>query len=154
QENKLTEYMRSSNLPLQEKGADLAASRLQTLSEQWLSAADDRRKLEARYNGAVTASARGQGQNIPDLYENKVYQDTVRLNTERKGKLQDQIREIEKQIKDAETEKAELLVKYTPEYVKVKQVEEKIASLKSTKQQTESEVSQIIDRDQKKIEIG
>src|SRR5690606_36432993 len=109
-------------------------------------------KLEARYNGAVTASARGQGQNIPDLYENKVYQDTVRLNTERKGKLQDQIREIEKQIKDAETEKAELLVKYTPEYVKVKQVEEKIASLKSTKQQTESEVSQIIDRDQKKIE--
>jgi len=152
QENKLTEYMRSSNLPLQEKGADLAASRLQTLSEQWLSAADDRRKLEARYNGAVTASSRGQGQNIPDLYENKVYQDTVRLNTERKGKLQDQIREIEKQIKDAETEKAELLVKYTPEYVKVKQVEEKITSLKSTKQQTESEVSQIIDRDQKKIE--
>jgi len=152
QENKLTDYMRSSNLPLQEKGADLSASRLQTLSEQWLSAADDRRKLEARYNGAVTASSRGQGQNIPDLYENKVYQDTVRLNTERKGKLQDQIREIEKQIKDSETERAELLVKYTPEYVKVKQVDEKIASLKNTKQQTESEVSQIIDRDQKKIE--
>ncbi|MBX7061078.1 MAG: polysaccharide biosynthesis tyrosine autokinase [Pyrinomonadaceae bacterium] len=152
QETKLTDYMRSSNLPLQEKGSDLAASRLQTLSEQWLSAADDRRKLEARYNGAVQASSRGEGKNIPDLYENKVYQDTVRLNTERRAKLQDQIRDIEKQIKDAETEKAELLVKYTPAYVKVQQVEEKISSLKATKQQTESEVSQIIDRDQKKIE--
>lgn len=152
QENELTDYMRSSNLPLQEKGSDLAAGRLQTLSEQWLTAADERRKIEARYNAAAQASARGEGRNIPDLYDNKVYQDTVRLNTERKAKLQDQIRDIEKQIKDAETERAELLVKYTPEYFKVKQVEERIATLKETRDQTEREVTQIIDRDQKKIE--
>lgn len=152
QENKLTEYMRSSNLPLQDKGADLSASRLQTISEQWLTASDDRRKIEARYNAAVAASNRGEGKNIPDLYDNKVYQDTVRLNTERRAKLQDQIRDIEKQIKDAETERAELLVKYTPEYFKVKQADERIASLRAIKQQTETDVSQIIDRDQKKID--
>lgn len=152
QENRLTDYMRSSNLPLQEKGSDLAADRLQTLSGQWLAAADERRKIEARYNGAVAANSRGEGKNIPDLYENKLYQDTVRLNTERKAKLQDQIREIEKQIKDAETEKAELLVKYTPEYPKVQQVEERIATLQKARSQTENDVSRIIDRDQSRIE--
>ena len=152
QENKLTDYMRSSNLPLQEKGSELSASRLQTLSEQWLTAADERRKIEARYNGALQANSRGEGKNIPDLYDNKLYQDTVRLNTERKAKLQDRIRDIEKQIKDSETERAELLVKYTPEYFKVKQIDERIATLLKTKEDTERDVSQIIDRDQKKIE--
>ena len=152
QENKLTEIMRSSNLPLQEKGADLSASRLETISGQWLAAADERRKIEARYNGAVQASSRGEGKNIPDLYENKVYQDTVRLNTERKAKLQDQIRDIEKQIKDSETELAELMVKYTPEYFKVKQVEERLTTLRASKQKTEKDVTEIINRDQKKIE--
>ena len=152
QENKLTDYMRSSNLPLQEKGQELSANRLQTISGQWLTAVDDRRKLEARYNAAQSANSRGEGMNIPDLYENKVFQDTMRLNTERKAKLQDQIRDIEKQIKETEAEKAELLVKYTPEYFKVKQAEERIGSLQSTKDQTQKEVTSIIDRDQKKIE--
>ena len=152
QEADLISYMRSSGLPLQEKGQDLSASRLQSMSETWLKAMENRRQLEARYNAAVQASSRGEGMNIPDLYENKIFQDTMRLNTERKAKLQDQIRDIEKKIQDADAEKAELLVKYTPEYSKVKEVEERIASLKSTKEKTEREVSSIIDRDEKSIE--
>lgn len=152
QENKLTEYMRSSNLPLADKGSDLAAGRLQTISEQYLTAQDDRRKIEVRYNAALQASQRGEGMNLPDLYENKMIQDAVRLNTERRAKLQDQIRDIEKQIKDTEVEKAELLVRYTEENPKVKEKEERIATLNATKKQTEREVSQTIDRDQKKIE--
>ena len=152
QEADLISYMRSSGLPLQEKGQDLSASRLQSMSETWLKAMEGRRQLEARYNAALQASSRGEGMNIPDLYENKIFQDTMRLNTERKAKLQDQIRDIEKKIQEADAEKAELLVKYTPEYSKVKEVEERIASLKATKQKTETEVSSIIDRDQKKIE--
>jgi len=151
-EAKLIQAMREGNLPLQEKGMELNASRLQSLSETWLKAMDGRRQIEARYNAALQASARGEGMNIPDLYDNKVFQDTMRLNTERKAKLQDQIRDIEKQIKEAEAERAELLVKYTPEYFKVKQVEERIGSLNATKQQTEKEVTGIIERDQKKIE--
>ena len=152
QEADLISYMRSSGLPLQEKGQDLSASRLQTMSETWLKAMEGRRQLEARYNAAVQASSRGEGMNIPDLYENKIFQDTMRLNTERKAKLQDQIRDIEKQIAQAEVEKKELEVKYTPEYFKVRQVDEKIGALKNSKEQTEKEVSAIIARDQKKIE--
>jgi capsular exopolysaccharide synthesis family protein len=144
--------MRSSGLPLQEKGQDLSASRLQSMSETWLKAMEGRRQLEARYNAAVLASSRGEGMNIPDLYENKIFQDTMRLNTERKAKLQDQIRDIEKKIQDADVEKAELLVKYTPEYSRVKAIDERVASLKATKEKTEREVSLIIEQDQKKIE--
>lgn len=152
QEGDLMSLMRDSNLPLADKGTELSASRLQGLSETWMKAMETRRQIEARYNTAIQASARGEGANIPDLYENKIYQDTVRLNTERKAKLQDRIADIDKQVKEAEAEKAELLVKYTPEYFKVKQVDERIASLQATKQKTEKEVTEIIDKDQKKIE--
>lgn len=152
QEADLIREMSSSGLPLQERGQDLAASRLGSLSETWLKAMESRRQLEGRYNAATAANARGEGMNIPDLYENKIFQDTIRLNTERKAKLQDQIRDIEKQIQDTEAEKAELLVKYTPQYPEVGKKEAKIASLKATKEQTEREVTKIIDNDQKKIE--
>jgi polysaccharide biosynthesis transport protein len=151
-EDGLMQKMREFGLPLQEKGQDLAASRLQTVSEQWFTAMDERRKLEARYTAALQASSRGEGMNIPDLNESKVFQDTIRLNQERKAKLQDQIQDIERKIQAAETEKAELLVKYTPEYSKVKEVEERIASLKATKDRSEKDISKMIDQDQKKIE--
>jgi uncharacterized protein involved in exopolysaccharide biosynthesis len=152
QEADLIGYMRSSGLPLQEKGQDLAASRLQSMSETWLKSMENRRQLETRYNLAVQAGSSGKGMSIPDIYENKVFVDTMRMNTERKAKLQDQIRDIDKQIQEAETEKAELLVKYTPEYYKVKEKEEKIVSLKANREKTEREVSGIIETDQKKIE--
>ena len=151
-EEELIALMRSSNLPLQEKGQDLAASRLQTMSETWLKALESRRQLEGRYNAALQANSRGEGMNIPDLYENKIFQDTMRLNTERKAKLQDQIRDIEKQINDATVQKQADSVKYTDENDKIKTLVAKIESLKATKEKTESEVSQIIDRDQKEIE--
>jgi capsular exopolysaccharide synthesis family protein len=152
QETDLIDYMRSSGLPLQEKGQDLNAARLGGMSEAWIKAMESRRQIEARYNAAVAASKRGQGMNIPDLYENKIFQDTMRLNTERRAKLQDQIREIDKQIQDAETQRDELLVTYTPEYKKVKEREQTIASLKAAKGKMETQVSKIIDLDQKKIE--
>lgn len=152
QEVELINFMRSSNLPLQEKGGDLSAGILQNLSGQWLAAIDDRRKIEARYNTAVRAGSRGEGASIPDLTESRIYQETVRINTERKARLQDTIRDIDKQINAAETEKAQLLVKYTPEYFAVKEKDEQIAKLKQTKDKTEKEVTQIIERDQQKIE--
>ncbi len=152
QEADLISYMRSSGLPLQEKGQDLSASRLQSMSETWLKAMEGRRQLEARYNAAVQAGGRGEGMNIPDLYENKIFQDTMRLNTERKAKLQDQIRDIEKQINEAEVQKKVDSVKYTDENDKIKTLVARIETLKSTKERTEREVSVIIDRDQKKIE--
>jgi len=152
QEAQLIDSMQRYKLPLAEKGGDLAASRLQTMSEQWMTAMDDRRKLEARYNTAIQANSRGEAMNIPDISESKIVQDAVRLNAERKAKLQDQIRDIDKQIQTAETERAELLVKYNPEYAPVKQNEEKIASLKAAKEKSEEDVAKIIDTDQKKTQ--
>jgi polysaccharide biosynthesis transport protein len=151
QEAELMKYLQSNDLPLQEKGQELSASRLQGLSETWMKAMENRRQLEARYNAALQASSRGEGDKLPDLYENKIYQDAIRLNTERKAKLQDRIADIDKQIKEAEAEKAELLVKYTPEYFKVKQVDERISSLETTKAKTEQQFTQIIESDEKKI---
>ncbi len=152
QEADLIGYMRSSGLPLQEKGQDLSASRLQSMSETWLKAMEGRRQLEARYNAAVQASSRGEGMNIPDLYENKIFQDTMRLNTERKAKLQDQIRDIEKQINEAEVQKKADSVKYTDENDKIKTLVARIETLKSNRERTEREVGIIIEQDQKKIE--
>ncbi|MBO0201356.1 hypothetical protein, partial [Vibrio alginolyticus] len=71
----MIDEMRKSNLPLQEKGQDLAASRLAALSETWLKAMEARRQLESRYNAAVAANARGEGASIPEITESKIYQD-------------------------------------------------------------------------------
>lgn len=152
QETELMSQMRSIDIPLAEKGEEHAAARLGSLSETALKTMESRRQLETQYNAALAADKRGEGINLPVLYENKIFQDTMRLNTERKAKLQDQIRDIERQIQQTEVEKQELLVKYTSEYAPVKQKEEKIATLKATKEKTEKEVSQIIETDQKKIE--
>ncbi|MDM7920836.1 MAG: Wzz/FepE/Etk N-terminal domain-containing protein, partial [Pyrinomonadaceae bacterium] len=59
QEADLIEKLKQSNLPLQEKGQELAASRLGSLSETWLKAMESRRQLESRYTAAQAASARG-----------------------------------------------------------------------------------------------
>ena len=147
----LINFMRSSNLPLQEKGGELSASILQNLSGQWMSAIDDRRKIEARYNTAIRANSRGEGASIPDLTDSRIYQETIRINSERKAKLQDTSRDIERQISAAETERAQLLVKYTPEYFLVKAKDEQITKLKETKERTEKEASEIIERDEQKI---
>ena len=152
QENELLAELRSNELPLQDKGQDLAASRLTSLSETWLKSMESRRTLESQYNAAAAASARGEGASIPQLTESKIYQDAVRLSTERKAKLQDDIRGIEKQIQTAETEKAELLVRYTPEFDAVKKMDERIASLQAARQKMEKEVSEIIERDKKAID--
>jgi succinoglycan biosynthesis transport protein ExoP len=152
QEAELIASMRDSNLPLQDKGQDLAASRLGSLSDTWLKAMESRRQLEGRYNAAASANNRGEGASIPELTDSKIYQDAVRLSIERKAKLQDDIRAIEKQIQTAETEKAELLVKYTEVHPDVQKMDERIASLTSAKKKMDGEVSKIIDLDKKAVD--
>jgi polysaccharide biosynthesis transport protein len=152
QEVELINYMRDSNLPLAEKGGELRASNLQTLSQQWLTTMDERRKLEARYNTAMAASNRGDATSIPDIVENPIYREQVRLNIERKNKLQDQLRDLDKQIQEAETAKAEMLVKYTEENPKVQQLTTKINSLRESRGKIEKEVSETIARDEQKLQ--
>jgi succinoglycan biosynthesis transport protein ExoP len=151
QEVELINYMRDSNLPLQEKGGDLRASNLQTLSEQLLTAMDDRRKLEARYNTAVTANNRGEGTSIPDLTDSKIYQDQVRQNNERKAKLQDDIRKVDEKIQAAEIKLENLRVTKQDAYRDNQAVIAEIAKLKEQRVQAEKETSETIDRDEKKL---
>jgi capsular exopolysaccharide synthesis family protein len=152
QEVELIKLMRDGNLPLGEDGSKLSGSILQNLSTQWLGAIDDRRKIEARYNAAITANARGEGSSIPDITGSEIYRDIKRQNTERKAKLQDAIREIDKQINAAATEREQLRVRYTDENPKVIEKDVQIAKLRETKDSTEKEVSQMIERDDEKIE--
>jgi capsular exopolysaccharide synthesis family protein len=152
QEQERVSYMQSSGLPLFEgKGQSLNADRLQTLSQQWLGAIEERRKLEARYEAAVSANSKGEATSIPDIQDSKIYQDAVRLNIERRSRLQDQIREIDKQIQDAEAEKAKDATKYTDEHPKMREWTAKIDLLKQARDTTEKEVSRTIDRDQEKL---
>lgn len=152
QEQELIAYMQNSGLSVAEKGQELSASRLQEISSQWLSATEERRKIEATYNAAVQANNRGEGKNMPVLTQSEIYRDTVRINTEIKAKLQDRIRDIEKQINEAETERAQLLVKYTDIHPLVQAKQAQIDKLKETKRVTEKEVAESVEKDQKKIE--
>jgi uncharacterized protein involved in exopolysaccharide biosynthesis len=151
EETDLIDYMRSSGLPLQEKGQDLSATRLGAMSEALVKAMEGRRELESRYNAAVAANARGEGASIPELTESKIYQDAVRLSTERKTKLQDDIRALEKQIQAAETELAELLVRYTEEYEGVKKVKKRIEDLTGKKQRFEKDVDTVLENDKRTL---
>jgi len=152
QEAELINLLGGNNLPLQEKGGDFRNSVLQTTYSQYQEAKNERLKIEARYNTAVQASNRGEGSNIPDLTESRIYQETVRLNTERKAKLQDEIRNIDKQIQEESTNLEALRVKYTDDFPKVQESMAKIKKLGDYKVQREQEVTQTIDRDQKKLE--
>lgn len=150
-ESLLIADQKTFGLPLAEKGQDLAAARLGSLSETWLKAMEARRQLESRYNAAVAANARGEGSNMPDLYENKIYQDTVRLNTERRAKLQDDIRALDKQLQELEAKRQSDGTKFTDEHPTMKALLAQIESINETRVKTEKEVSETIARDETKI---
>jgi polysaccharide biosynthesis transport protein len=152
QEADLINLLSRSNLPLQDKGGEFRNSVLQTVYTQYQEAKNDRLKIEAKYNTAVQANSRGEGSNIPDLTDSKIYQDMVRINTERKAKLQDFIREIDKQIQDSETELAGLRSKYTDDYKKVIEAKAKIDRLKQSREETDRQVTDLINKDKTKLE--
>ena len=151
QELQLLSLLGTSNLPLGENGGTFRSTTLQTAYSQYQEAANDRLKIEARYKTALQANARGQGDSIPDLTGSEIYRDTLRQNNERRGKLQDRLNEIDKQINDAENELAQFRVKYTDDYFLVQQKLKQIEELKRIKAQTEKEVNETIEKDQKKI---
>ncbi len=152
QDMQMIAAMKDQDLSLADKGQDLAASRLGSMSSTYLKLVDDRRNLETRYNTAVAANARGEGASIDEVLKSPVYLEAFRQNTERRTKLQDDIRNLDKQIQTAETEKAELLVRYTEEYPDVKKLEERIGSLKATKVTMEKDVTKLIDEGKKAVD--
>ncbi|MBK7803566.1 MAG: hypothetical protein IPJ55_13045 [Chloracidobacterium sp.] len=59
QESEYIDEMRSSDLPLQEKGGELRAGNLQTLQAQYNDALSETGKIQALYSAAVTAGQKG-----------------------------------------------------------------------------------------------
>jgi succinoglycan biosynthesis transport protein ExoP len=151
QEQERINYMQSSGLPLREgKGNDLLAERLQDLSGKWLSAEDDRRKLSGLYEAAQRASAKGDILSV--VGDNKAIQDARSQNLKRTADLEKRIEDIDKQIQEAETEKAALAVKYQPEYPEIKKVDARIETLQENRERIKNEVSQKIENEGVKLE--
>ncbi len=139
QEQERVNYMSSNGILIRDdKGSDLPAQRLQAISANWLTAIDERRKIEALYSAAQKAS--GSGDILAVVGDNKAIQDARSQNLRRKADSEKRNEEIDKQVQEAETERARLLVKYTEEYSEVKQINEKIASLKANKEKISKEV--------------
>lgn len=141
QEQERINFMSRAGLPLQQgKGNDLLAARLQDLSGKWLSAEDDRRKLQGRYE----AVQRAKGNIIDLVTDNAALLAARENNLKRQADLEKRIEDIGNQIRAAETEKATLLVKYQPEFPAVQVVEAKIESLKDNQEKIRTEVSKKI----------
>ncbi len=151
QELQLLNLLGSSNLPLGENGSTFRASVLQTSYGQYQEAANDRLKLEARYKTALQANANGKGNYVPDVTDSPIYQSMLAQQSERRAKLEDRIRDLNRQISEAENQKAQLLVKYTPAYILVVQKEKEIDELKKNKDQLQKEVEETLNKDEKKI---
>ena len=151
QELNYIKEMQASNIPLREgKGADFNAERLSTISSNLLAAEDDRRKIQAQYEAAVRASD-GKGGILSVVSDNKPILAAREQNLKRQADLEKRIEDIGKQIQEAETDKAALEVKYTPEFPEVKKIDAKIESLKQNKEKLQREVSEKIESEGTKL---
>jgi capsular exopolysaccharide family len=152
QEQERIDEMRSSGLPLAEKGQELAAGILQQKSREWLDAESERRKLQQQYEAAVQASRRGEILSV--VPDNKFINAAREQQLKLKADLEKRIDDIDKQIKDSEAERSALLAKYTEEYPEVKKIDARIANLQESKEKIRTEVSKKIEEEGKALETN
>jgi succinoglycan biosynthesis transport protein ExoP len=145
-------YLQKYKLPLQDKSTSFVEKKLNTVSEQWLTAIDDRRKIEADYEAAVRSNNKGEVTTILESYDSKNAAELLRLNAERKAKLQDRISSIDTQIQTAETKLSELRAKYTDEMPVNKAALSEIEKLKEIRNKAEKDYSAVIENESKKTE--
>lgn len=120
QEEERLNYIRNHGLPLgQMKGENLTGVRLDTLSGQLLAAENDRKILQAAYEAAQRAPSR---EAIPEVQSDKAVQ------------------EMKAKLRALEQRRATLLVRYTPEWHEIKELDEEINQLKRDLAQTSNEV--------------
>jgi polysaccharide biosynthesis transport protein len=150
QENDLIAEMRSSNLPLMEKGTDVRASNLEGLLTQWRDARNETSRIEATYNAAL--NARGKGDILAVVGENKALLDVRSQNIKRRGDLEKRIEDIDKKLLEAREKRETLLTKYTEQHRDVVAVNAQITELESQKANVEREVSAKIESEGKRME--
>jgi len=151
QEMDYIKNMQQSNIPLQNgKGADFNADRLQTISTNLLAAEDDRRKIQAQYEAAVKSSD-GKGGILSQVPDNKAILAAREQNLKRQADLEKRVEDIDKRIKEAQEERQKLLVTYTEEYPKVKQIVAQIEELENQKVILQRDVTQKIETEGAKL---
>ncbi|MFN0141586.1 MAG: GumC family protein [Pyrinomonadaceae bacterium] len=152
QENEYIAAMQNSGLPLQEKGADLRASNLSGLLNQWREAQNEASKLQTQYSAAL--AARGKGDILSVVGDNKAIQDARSQNLKRQADLEKRIEEIDGKINTAREEREKLLVRYTPEYKDVVARDAQIKELEAQKTRINREVTEKIKSEGVKLEKG
>jgi len=149
-EQRYISELRASNLPVGDgKVNDLAADRLGIISNQLLESIDQRRKLEAEYSAALQAK---NPYALSDTSGSAVASQLREIRREREAKFESQIRDIDKQIKDAEANLAKLRVTYTDEYRKVKEARSELEKLRESKASLEKESREKIEDESKTLE--
>lgn len=151
QEIEYIQKLQEFNIPLRDgKGNDLNAERLQTISSNLLAAEDERRKIQAAFEAAQRASD-GKGGILSVVPENKAILAAREQNLKRQADLEKRVEDLDRRIKEAEEERQTLLVNYTEEYSKVKQITAKIAELETQKVNLQRDVTQKIDSEGTKL---
>lgn len=151
QESQRIAEMERSNIPVTgEKSADFNATRLSTLSTQFLEAENERRKIQAEYESAKAAIERGEpfGPASKDNdYINKARENILKMRND----LDNRVDNINKQIIEAESKLEQLRVKYTDEHPEVKTQIALVNKLKNDQSKVQKEVSKKIDEEEKKL---
>lgn len=144
QEEARIKFMRDANLPLTdgEKGNTLNAQRLQEMSSKWITAEDDRRKLQALYEAATTAASRGEILSV--VGEDRNIENARAQQLRLKAELEKRISDLDDKIQEAENKRSQLLVKYTEEHPEVLTATENVKRLQETRIKVEKEVSEKI----------
>jgi len=142
QENDLIMVMQSSNLALQDKGSEVRAADLQTLLTQYRTAQEETGKILAQYNAAI--SARGTGDILAVVPDNRAIQDARSQNIKRQMDLDNRIDAIDKKIDEANEKRKSLLVRYTPEHRDVIAKDAEIKELEDQKIRIKKDVTEKI----------
>jgi len=155
EENELITLMKNSGLAISASaggtGGEIVIGRLGTLSGQWLGAMDERRRIEAKYDTVLQTK---KPSILPEGFNTEAIKNIREQRRTRIADLENSLRGIDKQISDLETTYRELKVRYTDEWVKVKEVVAKIEERKEFRKKTESEYKNKINEDTSKDEKG
>jgi len=150
QENELIEVMKSSDLPLQDKGGELRSDNLKALQTERNEAQTDVEKLQAQYSAVLKAAA--DHQILPLVPPGNPLQNEREQYLKRRLDAEKRIEDIDKKIDEKEQRRKELLVKYTAEHPDVKRVEAEIAELNIQKARVSKENEQKNELEGKSLE--
>ena len=141
--------MKSSNLPLQEKGGELRSGNLEALLKEWRDAEAEVSKFQAQFSAASDASR--SGDILAVVGENKALQDARSQNLKRQADLDKRLEDIDTKIDEKEQKREELLSRYTEEFGQVKAVVAEIAELRDQRKRVQNEVTDKIKTEGSKL---